>query len=112
MYADNEWDARMAASEWNETEQRYVDNPGNILQYLTKEQHSRLRELYREKEYHKKMDDEFHYSYPTRREILQRNPKACSLIEEILADRRKRAFDAYIEFVSNWHGLCEIYDGR
>lgn len=111
MSDDDFWEPAMPGYEWNEAKQCYEADPDNILVKLTKEQHARLRELYRNKEQQKRIDNAFHASY----RLLDKEAKAkinYELISQLHETNRRKAFDAYIEFVSSWHGLCEVYDGR
>ena len=110
-YEDNRWDARMEALDWEDSEERYNADVNTILLRLTKEQHARLQYLYEEKQMYKKILDDF------RAVFYQLNAAARLLINydlslQIKTNNYTKAFNAYIEFVSNWHGLCEFYDGR
>jgi len=97
MDYDREWEANEASRDWEESEQRYPSKPwqdemrDEILLGLTKEQHARLRELYNAKEAWKSKKDP----------MLVKG----FAIDAVMADK------AYVEFVSNWPGLIDVYDG-
>jgi hypothetical protein len=97
MDSDREWEANEARRDWEESEQRYPSKSwqdemrDEILLTLTKEQHARLRELYRAKNAWK----------------CKKNPVLVLgfAIDAVMAN------NAYEEFVSNWPGLIDVYDG-
>jgi hypothetical protein len=98
MDYDREWEANEASRDWEESEKRYPSNScwqeemrDEILLTLTKEQHARLRELYRAKNAWK----------------CKKNPMLVLgfAIDAVMAN------NAYEEFVSNWPGLIDVYDG-
>jgi hypothetical protein len=111
IYEDNRWDANEAARDWEDSERRYDANVNSILVHLTKEQHARLRYLYEEKEMFMKINDDFQSEF-YKLDRLSQSQVNYALITEIQTNNYVRAFNAYIEFVSAWPGLCEFYDGR